>query len=785
MSNRHCGLSEVARSTAVVVVVALSFAISPFVPAQTSTGDAEKQCSASALIDQGVAAYRDGRYEEAVALTTRGLGECEAAIPVTDAAHLRLVQADALIASGRYAEAAVTAQSALNVLSGEDAPGLKASLLADAGTALLAIDRLDEADQALQDGLALAKRLQDRGSEAALLNVTGTLRVRQKATDEALRAFQESASLAAQTGDHALAARAWINAAGAALQTSEFTQADEFLKSALAAARQVENDRDQSMLLAATGYRLQLSARKNDQAPVSERAAKMQEAAAALNESMELAQRTGNMLAQSYALGYLAELYESLGRGEDALNFARRGLYAAEQAARPDLEFRWDWLIARVLRAQGDMDHAADAYRSAIHILQTIRPELRHAGMFADEDFAARASTVFLEFADFLLRRYADPAYTGEREPLLVEARQTVELIKAVELEDFFEDDCVAALKSRTAGIDKLASDTAVLYPILFSDRIELLLTLPEGIQRFMVPIAKADFAGIVNHFRKTLEKRTTREYMEYAQELYDLIIKPAEPDLRSRQIHTLVIIPDDILRTVPLAALHDGSHFLIESYAVAVTPGLTLTDPQPIERRDVQVLLSGVTKPTQGFAPLPYVDEELTDIAAEFHSTVLKDEGFQVQAFRDALNRSRFGIVHVASHAQFGRDASHTFLLAYDGKMSIDKLEQFMGSTKFSDQPVELLTLSACQTAAGDERAALGLAGIAVKAGARSALASLWFINDPASAELIGGFYKSLRDPAVSKAEALRQAQLHLLADKRYRHPGYWSPFILIGNWL
>jgi CHAT domain-containing protein len=114
-----------------------------------------------------------------------------------------------------------------------------------------------------------------------------------------------------------------------------------------------------------------------------------------------------------------------------------------------------------------------------------------------------------------------------------------------------------------------------------------------------------------------------------------------------------------------------------------------------------------------------------------------------------------------------------------------MDDLEKYMSMTTFREQPIELLTLSACQTATGDDRAALGLAGIAVKAGARSALATLWFINDQASAVLVSEFYTQLQDPSLSKVKALQQAQLKLLEDRRYRHPIYWSPFLLIGNWL
>ncbi|MGH8559001.1 MAG: CHAT domain-containing protein, partial [Methylococcales bacterium] len=124
-------------------------------------------------------------------------------------------------------------------------------------------------------------------------------------------------------------------------------------------------------------------------------------------------------------------------------------------------------------------------------------------------------------------------------------------------------------------------------------------------------------------------------------------------------------------------------------------------------------------------------------------------------------------------------------FVLTSDGKISLDALGNMMGVSRYRNEPVELLTLSACQTAAGDDRAALGLAGVAVKAGARSALASLWFINDPASADLVTEFYRQLKKPGTSKAKALQQAQWLLLNDERYEHPGYWAPFLMIGNWL
>ena len=162
-----------------------------------------------------------------------------------------------------------------------------------------------------------------------------------------------------------------------------------------------------------------------------------------------------------------------------------------------------------------------------------------------------------------------------------------------------------------------------------------------------------------------------------------------------------------------------------------------------------------------------------------------LTDRQFVVKSFEQELRSAPYSIVHIASHGQFDSDPKKSFLLAYDGRLDMDELERVMKLSRFRDEPIELLTLSACRTAAGDERAALGLAGVAVKAGARSALATLWYINDQASSAMVAEFYRRLAEPGTSKARALQQAQKELMQDPRYRHPGFWSPFLLIGNWL
>jgi CHAT domain-containing protein len=266
---------------------------------------------------------------------------------------------------------------------------------------------------------------------------------------------------------------------------------------------------------------------------------------------------------------------------------------------------------------------------------------------------------------------------------------------------------------------------------------------------------------------------------------LHDWIMKPVEPELGASGINTLVFVPDGALRTIPMAALYNGSQFLIEKYAVAVTPGLSLTDPRPINRETVKLLSAGLSDSVQGFPALPNVTKELESIQQIYGGKQLLNDQFKISRVEGELKEQPFTILHIASHGTVEKDVNNSFILAYDGKITMDRLGELVGLYKYRNTPLELLTLSACETAAGDDQAALGLAGVAVKAGARSALATLWFIDDAATSDLVTEFYLQLQNPAQSKARALQRAQLSILKDPARQHPSYWAPFLLINNWL
>jgi CHAT domain-containing protein len=292
--------------------------------------------------------------------------------------------------------------------------------------------------------------------------------------------------------------------------------------------------------------------------------------------------------------------------------------------------------------------------------------------------------------------------------------------------------------------------------------------------------------ASEVKQFRRNLETRTTYAYLEQAQHLYDWLIRPLRSLLNDSHINTLVFVPDGSLRTIPLAALQDGERFLIQDFAVAVSPGLSLMEPRPIALGKAHLLLNGLSESVQGFPALKFVTGELESVEPLYSSEVLENQEFTLREFREKLTDEQYAIVHIASHGKFDHEVTNTFVLTYDKKLTLNDLESLIRPGQYRGQPVELLVLSACQTAAGDDRAALGLAGVAVKAGARSALATLWFVNDQSTSTLISEFYNQLRhEPAVSKARSLQLAQIKLLNDRRYRHPCYWSPYLIIGNWL
>ena len=731
-------------------------------------------------MEQGWLSFQRGDFEQAALNwqdAARGYEQAKQPNEEIDALT-RLAQA--YQAMGQYNQALQSLNSALARVRETSDDTRVASILGSVGSLYLSAGSWESASQALEEGLKVARRIDNKTLSAVILNNLGNLKTAQKKYPEAIAAYHESIESARATRNAPLAVRAVTNAATMSLQSGQYKEAKDFFDQAVEEMTALEPSHEKAygLITAGLAYQKLMVHFPDSKDALLLKAGGLFTRAAALADSLDDAR------AQSYAWGYLGALYETEQRYPESLELTRRAIFAGQQAVIPEALYRWHWQTGRLLKAMGKPQEAIGAYRRAVYALQSIRPELT-VTTSAQLSFRDSIGPVYFELADLLLQNPAVSADPQQAEPNLLEARDAIEMFKVAELRDYFHDECVDAARSRISALEIVSKSAAIIYPIILKDRLEILVSLPTGMKRVSVPVSADVLTKEVRAFRLLLEKRTTREYLPYAQQLYDHLIRPLESVLASLPIDTLVFVPDGALRTIPMAALHDGQSFLIQRYAVATTPGLTLTDPRPLKRERLKALSVGLTESVQGFPALPSVSEELQAIQAIYGGTMLLNKDFSVSRVEQELKDEPFSLVHIASHGQFGSDSQKSFLLTFDGKLTMDRLDQFIGVFRFRDDPLGLLTLSACETAAGDDRAALGLAGVAIKAGARSAIATLWFINDQASSELVTEFYRQLQTPSASKAVALQRAQVKMIQDGVYEHPAYWAPFLLLNNWL
>ena len=348
----------------------------------------------------------------------------------------------------------------------------------------------------------------------------------------------------------------------------------------------------------------------------------------------------------------------------------------------------------------------------------------------------------------------------------------------------------------------------AVIWAIPFEDFLELMLITPE--RQFIVKkIRGANQERLtkrIKEFELGISDRQSLKYLPPARLIYNWLFKPLESYLEAENIDTLLLCTGSQLRSLPFAALHDGDKFMVEKYNLARIPAFNLTDTSYNASAPGQVLAMGASK-FKNLPPLPGVAIELETIVPKLWSgQKISDRNFTVGNLLNAHQSGGFDIIHLASHSVFNSGSPEkSFIQFSDRRLNLAQLADLN-----LDLPaVDLLVLSACETALGDEDAEYGFAGLAMQAGVKSALASLWLIDDVGTVLLMSNFYQQLQSTPI-KSAALRQAQLNLLEGKAvvedeqikglnvkvnlptitlaeqnqdFTHPYYWAGFTVIGN--
>ncbi|WP_293145632.1 MULTISPECIES: CHAT domain-containing protein [unclassified Microcoleus] len=492
----------------------------------------------------------------------------------------------------------------------------------------------------------------------------------------------------------------------------------------------------------------------------------------------ESANRLGDKRIQAYILGARGKVYELKQQHSMAETLTLEALSLAPAFQSPDIAYQLLWQLGRIRQAQGNTEGAIVQYTQAVNVLSSLRGDLVTVNPEVQFSFRESAEPVYRELVGLLLQ---DESPTQDK---LKQARQIVESLQLAELDNFFRDACADA---KPKSIEEIDPTAAVIYPIILSDRLEVILSIPgKPLRRYRTKKSQAELETAFRLAKNTIRPSAfVRDRFPPVQQVYDWLIRPAEADLTASGIKTLVFVLDGYLRNLPMAVLHDGEKFLVEKYSIALAPGLQLLAPKPLSQVKLKVLTGGLSESRQGFSALPGVKQELEQISAQMPASALLNQDFVSAQLHDRIKALSYPIVHLATHGQFSSNAADTFIVTWDDRVNVKEFDRLLRSRSGEkQQPIELLVLSACETASGDNRAALGLAGAAIRSGARSTVATLWQVNDESTAIFMTEFYRQLGGSKASKAEALRNAQLTLLQNEEYQNPYFWAPFVLVGNW-
>jgi len=780
---------------------------------------------AKALNTQGRLQSAKGQWSEAVETWNRAAATYEKAGNKMGVIGSSINHAQALQALGLSSQAEAELLHVEQILQQQSDPELKATGLLSLGKVLRQVGKLRESQEVLQTSWQVAKEFKlSKALGSALLELGNTNRAlgntaiaigkeeeENKHTQDAIAFYQQAAdlpsvrlqaqlnllSLLVETGQWSEAAKlgSTIEPSIASLPVSQTTIYARLNFARSLTCLQSSLDTDAISCISRVSEAGRDSAHRKEKLrehlpKQSLASASSQEIAQILANTVQQARTLKDRRAESYALGQLGGLYELTEQWSEAQNLTQKALLLAEQVQSPDIRYRWEWQLGRLWEKQGDRKRAIPAYKEAVKTLKSVKSDLLTIDSDVQFSFRDNVEPIYRKLVDLLLRTQGS---SQASQTDLKEAIEVIDSLQLAELENFLSCNLSQTVRLNQEG-DKVDKKAVFIYPIILEDRLEVISKFPgQALKHHVNFVKRTEVEETAIELRTSLLRRNRPEVViEKATQLYQWLLEPLEQDLdNSKQVKTLVFVLDGVLRNIPMSVLYDGKrqeYLMQKPYALALVPGLQLFDLQPLQRERLEVLTAGVSEQREverrKFDKLPNVVEELQRVGSVVPSESLLNPKFTEANLQQKINSGAFSVVHIATHGKFSSDPEETFILAYDRLLKSSDLNNMLRiNNQSSSRSVELLVLSACETAQGDNRATLGLAGIAVRAGARSVLSTLWQVSDRSTAELMGQFYKELTKPEVTKAEALHQAQLEIF--KQYKAPYYWAPYVLVGNWL
>jgi CHAT domain-containing protein len=825
----------------------------------------ESACSAAMQANLGVALANIGSYEEAEATLRRALALCDKIFgpgsPVRGIALNGL--SGVLIYTGRYGEAETVLAEALilNKKWPDTGNAYLGITLNNYGVMYRLTGQYKKAEASMRQAVAIDAKAVGAENPLTILNTVQLAQVLRVAGNDAAaepiarRALSSAEKiLGPERQDHPALAQAQLCLAEILRDTGRYTEAEPLYRKAL--ANGIKYLGKEHPEVAATGLLLAKLLHDTGRDPEALELLQHADAVAHASGNQMIAWQVAGQLMQAYAAGKFANAVKAIFYGKEAVNDLQklRGNLSSSsaEAQRAFVSSAEVSSIYRVLASLliGD-GRASEAQQVLTMVKEQEFYEFTQRAAAADEpktvatlnpsekklaDLDTKYVSLGKEYGALKekFQKQGDNLSAADRNRLealrkSMDAAQASFEASAAEIAKSANDP--EARKRRQTEINDysrafqgtlrgMGHDAVVAQYILLDDRVAILLATPNAVVARESKIKRQELYAQIRAFRKALTN-PSQDPMPLAQAMYRLLIAPIADDLKQAGAKTLMLDLDDMLRYVPFAALNDGNHYLVESLSIDMVTEAVRDKLGEPPKPEWSVWGLGTTKAGAGYEALPFANVELNGIAGQkgiLAGKVLLDGAFTERSLRDGLDQS-YPIIHVASHFQFTPGSmDESFLLLGDGThLSLAQIK-----TKLDFNSVELLTLSACETAVGDESSANhgveveGLGAIAQQAGAKAVLASLWPVADASTAALMRALYLAHKADHLDKADALRQAQLALLQGTvavddngkaarglarastdhatgtfktnpaaPYAHPFFWAPFILMGNWL